>query len=41
MQKVVAADLLPDALATTRPATVAVTVAGAALAMLVFVLVLL
>jgi zinc transporter ZupT len=37
----VAADLLPEALATTRPATVAVTVAGAALAMLVFVLVLL
>ena len=37
----VVADLLPEALETTRPLTVAYTVAGSALAMLVFVLVLL
>jgi zinc transporter, ZIP family len=37
----VVADLLPEALATTRPAIVAVTVASSALAMLLFVLVLL
>jgi zinc transporter ZupT len=37
----VVADLLPEALATTRPAIVAVTVTGSALAMLLFVLVLL
>ncbi len=37
----VVADLLPEALETTRPRTVACTVGGSALAMLVFVLVLL
>lgn len=37
----VAADLLPEALQTTRPATVASTVAGSALAMVLFMLVLL
>ena len=37
----VVADLLPEALRTTRPQTVAFTVAGSAVAMLVFVLVLL
>jgi zinc transporter, ZIP family len=37
----VVADLLPEALQTTRPQTVAFTVAGSAVAMLVFVLVLL
>jgi zinc transporter, ZIP family len=37
----VVADLLPEALATTRPAIVAVAVAGSALAMLLFVLLLL
>ena len=36
----VVADLIPEALETTRPWTVAYTVAGSALAMLVFVLVL-
>jgi ZIP family zinc transporter len=41
MMWLVVADLLPEALATTRRSTVALTVAGSALAMLVFVLVLL
>jgi zinc transporter ZupT len=37
----VSADLLPEALETARPSTVAFTVAGSALVMLVFLLLLL